>query len=109
MGLLAETRQRHILSKLRQSGQIKVRQLAAELNVTEVTIRRDLRGMQSNGLLKKTYGGAIPSELPDMSISVRYRQSRNLAAKKIIGKLAAELKAEGKTVAVIVAELRAES
>ncbi|NIA16951.1 MAG: DeoR family transcriptional regulator [Planctomycetes bacterium] len=91
MGLLAENRQQHILGKLRQSGQIKVRQLAAELNVTEVTIRRDLRQMQSSGLLKKTYGGAVPSELPDMRISVHYRQTRNLAAKKIIGKLAAEL------------------
>lgn len=91
MGLLAEDRQRHILDRLRRSGQIKVRQLAGELNVTEVTIRRDLRRMQGNGLLKKTYGGAIPSELPNMSISVHYRQTRNLAAKKIIGRLASNL------------------
>ena len=91
MGLLAENRQHHILGKLRQSGQIKVRQLAGELDVTEVTVRRDLRQMQSTGLLKKTYGGAVPSELPDMNVSVHYRQSRHLAAKKIIGKLAGEI------------------
>jgi DeoR/GlpR family transcriptional regulator of sugar metabolism len=91
MGLLAENRQQHILGRLRQSSQIKVRQLAQELNVTEVTIRRDLRRMQSTGLLKKTYGGAVPSDLPEMNVSVHYRQTRNLAAKKIIGKLAGEL------------------
>lgn len=91
MGLSAEIRNQQILQKLRQNGQIKVHQLAQELNVTEVTIRRDLRKMQNTGLLKKTYGGAVPSDLPEMNVSVHYRQTRNLAAKKIIGRLAGEL------------------
>lgn len=95
MGLLAENRQNHILSQLRLSGRIKVDELSKELNVTEVTIRRDLDYLQKNDLLKKTYGGAVLNSAPDVNASVRYRQTKNLAAKKLIGKLSAELIADG--------------
>ncbi len=91
MGLLAEIRQQQILQELRRAGQLKVCRLAEELSVTEVTIRRDLRKMQHSGLLKKTYGGAVPSDLPEMNASVHYRQTRSLIAKKTIGSLASEL------------------
>ena len=91
MGLLAESRQQLILEKVRLSGKIQVADLAKELDVTEVTIRRDLTSLQKNGLLKKTYGGAVLTAPPEMNVSVRYRQTRNLAAKRVVGKLAAGL------------------
>ena len=90
MGLHAENRHRHILDQLRLKGRIEVPLLAEQLGVTEVTIRRDLASMHKEGLLKKTYGGAILAE-PNLNISVKYRQTKNLKAKKIIGKLAAGL------------------
>jgi len=91
MGLFAETRQQQILEKIRLNGRMLVNELAGQLQVTEVTIRRDLVCLQKNGLIKKTYGGAVLTAPPEMNISVRYRQTRNLAAKRVVGKLAASL------------------
>ena len=94
MGLLAEKRYTYILSQLRANGRILVAKIAQDLGVTEVTIRRDLSYLQKNTLLKKTYGGAVLAE-PDFDISAHYRQTRNLKAKKIIGKLASRLIKDG--------------
>ena len=91
MGLLAENRRGWILESLRSSGRILVASTAKELGVTEVTIRRDLNYLQNNGLLKKTYGGAVLAGPSEVNASVRFRRTRNLQAKKIIGKLACQL------------------
>ncbi len=90
MGVAAEERQNVILDRIREKGKIMVNDLSEELDVTEVTIRRDLTYLQKNGLIKKTYGGAVMAS-PEVKESVRYRQTRNLKAKKKIGRLAAKL------------------
>jgi len=95
MGLLAEHRHQHILNALQNNSRVEVSALARELGVTEVTIRRDLAALNKVGLVKKTYGGAVPPPVPEMNLSVKFRQSRNLSAKKIIGKLAADLVQNG--------------
>lgn len=94
MGIAAKLRHNAILDNLQQQGRIYVKDIANELEVTEVTVRRDLTFLQSNGLLKKTYGGAILTS-PEVNPSVRFRQNRRLEAKKIIGKLASELIKDG--------------
>ena len=97
MGLLSQQRHQTILDYIRSKGRVRVTELARELGVTEVTIRRDLTQLEKNGLLKKTYGGAVPGA-SEMNVSVRYRQTRNLAAKRIIGRLAADLIHDGDNV-----------
>ena len=90
MGIAAEIRQRQILEQIASAGRIQVKDISKALGVTEVTIRRDLKLLEKSGLLKKTYGGAVLMG-PSVQASVRYRQTQNLIAKKIIGKLASEL------------------
>ena len=94
MGLLAEQRHQTILDALRNKGRILVAEIAQELKVTEVTVRRDLACLEKNGLLKKTYGGAVLGA-SEMNLSVRYRQTKNLAAKRLIGRMAADLIRDG--------------
>ncbi len=94
MGVAAEVRHKLILDRLNANGRIYVPDLAKELDVTEVTIRRDLAFLQGQGLLKKTYGGAVLAS-PDVASSVRYRQTRKLKAKKVVGELAATLVHDG--------------
>jgi DeoR/GlpR family transcriptional regulator of sugar metabolism len=94
MGLLAEQRHQYILDTIRSKGRILVVDVAQNLNVTEVTVRRDLALLEKNGLLKKTYGGAVLGA-SEMNLSVRYRQTRNLSAKRIIGRLSADLINDG--------------
>ncbi|MCK4998618.1 MAG: DeoR/GlpR transcriptional regulator [Anaerohalosphaera sp.] len=91
MGLLAEKRHQYILDKIQNLGRIQVSDLAQEMAVTEVTIRRDLAKLQNNGMLKKTYGGAILPGRPELIPSVQFRQTKNLSAKKTIGKLACQM------------------
>lgn len=90
MGIAAEIRHRHILEQLGSTGRIYVKDISSRLKVTEVTVRRDLAALEKNGLLKKTYGGAVPAG-PELESSVRFRQIRKLNAKKTVGRLAAEL------------------
>jgi len=94
MGIAAEIRHKKILEQLGSTGRIYVKGISQALGVTEVTIRRDLSFLEANGLLKKTYGGAVLAG-PEIRTSVRYRQTRELSAKKTIGKLASELIKDG--------------
>ena len=91
MGLLAEKRHQYILEQLRSNGRILVSSIAGDLDVTEVTVRRDLSLLSKTGLLKKTYGGAVLPGPANNNVSVRFRHTRNIQAKKNIGKSAADL------------------
>jgi DeoR/GlpR family transcriptional regulator of sugar metabolism len=91
MGLLAENRRQRILDKLRHDGRISVTKTAGQLNVTEVTIRRDLAFLQKKGLLKKTYGGAVLAGPAEIADSVGFRHTKKVSAKRNIGQLAAQL------------------
>lgn len=48
-----------ILKQLNADGRVLAAALARELNVTEDTIRRDLRDLAAAGLCQKVYGGAV--------------------------------------------------
>lgn len=55
--MLKEERQALILNKLHTSGKVVVSQLAADLKVSEDTVRRDLLDLDQKGLLKRVFGG----------------------------------------------------
>jgi DeoR/GlpR family transcriptional regulator of sugar metabolism len=59
--------QRHsdIVEAVQTNGVTSVRELAAQLNVSESTIRRDLRLLDRNGELTRTYGGAVITSRQD--------------------------------------------
>ena len=52
-------RRSEIVEAVQSNGVTSVRELAAQLNVSESTIRRDLRLLDRNGELTRTYGGAV--------------------------------------------------
>jgi DeoR family transcriptional regulator, glycerol-3-phosphate regulon repressor len=52
-------RQQRILAELRVSATLRISDLANELGVSYETIRRDLEEMGENGLINRTYGGAV--------------------------------------------------
>src|SRR5206468_6884683 len=51
-----------ILTALQQSGSVSVEGLSKDLDVSLVTIRRDLDELERKGLLRRTHGGAISIE-----------------------------------------------
>lgn len=56
--MLARQRQAYILDRIREDGAVKVADLVRELNVSDMTVRRDLEALDSLGLLEKVHGGA---------------------------------------------------
>ena len=58
--MLAAQRKELLLDRLRADGRLVAKDLAAELDTSEDTIRRDLRELAAAGLCQRVYGGAIP-------------------------------------------------
>ncbi|MEH3032781.1 MAG: DeoR/GlpR family DNA-binding transcription regulator [Aeromicrobium erythreum] len=50
-----------LLERLRRDGRIVVKDVAAELGLSEDSIRRDLRELDAAGLAVRVYGGALPA------------------------------------------------
>jgi DeoR/GlpR family transcriptional regulator of sugar metabolism len=90
----AERRQR-ILDLVRSSGAISLRELARQLQTSEVTVRRDLRALESEGLLDRRHGGAV---LPGgLAHEPSYSEKAQVAAaeKAAIAELALSLVSDG--------------
>ena len=66
-------RQRHMIiqDRLRLSGRVLAADLAQEFNVSEDTIRRDLRELAAAGLCERVYGGALPLAAKTTSLTER--------------------------------------
>ncbi|ACP27012.1 putative transcriptional regulator, DeoR family [Sinorhizobium fredii NGR234] len=69
--LLLRERKSLIQDRLRTDGRVLAADLARELNVSEDTIRRDLREMAAAGLCERVYGGALPIAPDSGSLSER--------------------------------------
>ncbi|MBV8329596.1 MAG: DeoR/GlpR transcriptional regulator, partial [Verrucomicrobia bacterium] len=57
--MIAPGRRRKILQLLEQEGNVKVEELAGILGVSQVTVRKDLAELEEQGMLQRTYGGAV--------------------------------------------------
>jgi DeoR/GlpR family transcriptional regulator of sugar metabolism len=58
--MLAAQRRDLLLSRLRADGRLIAKDLAAELAVSDDSVRRDLRELAAAGLCQRVYGGALP-------------------------------------------------
>src|SRR5215218_4623368 len=94
---MRETERRTALVEhLRADGRVSVSQLAATLEVTPSTIRRDLQRLAREGRLVRTYGGAAISDgLPGLG-----RSDPHQASKRAIARAAAALVTDGSTIAI---------
>ncbi|WP_170990713.1 DeoR/GlpR family DNA-binding transcription regulator [Herbidospora galbida] len=59
--MLAAERRDHLLDLLAREGKIVAKDVAAELGISEDSVRRDLRDLASEGLCQRVYGGALPA------------------------------------------------
>ncbi|MFE2910714.1 DeoR/GlpR family DNA-binding transcription regulator [Kitasatospora indigofera] len=98
--MFAAERRQLILEMVRANGAVSLRELARVVQTSEVTVRRDVRALEAEGLLDRRHGGAV---LPGgFSREPGYPQKTHLAAaeKSAIADLAAGLVAEGDAVVV---------
>ena len=80
-----------IIKLLRAEHKVFVSDLANRYKVTNETIRRDLELLEKEGIVARTYGGAIAVQSAPVTSDYKERAVRNAAAKAIIGRLAASL------------------
>jgi DeoR/GlpR family transcriptional regulator of sugar metabolism len=94
--MLTSQRKALIAERLNRDGEVIAKALAAELALSEDTIRRDLRDMAAEGLLRRVHGGALPvaPDLPDFAT----RQTVATAEKDAIARRASELVRPGTVV-----------
>lgn len=93
-------RHRFILDCLRESDYVDVPYLTDVLNVSEMTIRRDLARLEDEKLLLRVYGGArkMPPHIYEESLDNRLLE--NHAEKEAIAKYAASLVEDGDVIAM---------
>ncbi len=85
-----QRRKQIILEKLNADNEVDIKQMAVELNSSEITIRRDLNQLAADGLLYRTHGGAMkvnPFEIPHDFIN---KAAKNVEVKDKICRAAAE-------------------
>ena len=90
-------RQQRLIEILRQQPGIRVPELARLLDVSEGTIRNDLRSLSQAGRLKRVRGGAIADGQHPQSPAFTARARVSEEAKRRIARWAAELVEDGDT------------
>ena len=89
-------RRTQLLDRLRARGHASVAELARGMGVTSSTIRRDLRRLERDGRLLRTYGGAALRERPTSTEDI----DPQLEAKRRIAEVAATLVHDGDTIGI---------
>jgi DeoR family glycerol-3-phosphate regulon repressor len=93
-----QERQEIILRELNECGQVKVKLLSEKFGVTEDCIRKDLKLLENQGKLKRTYGGAILSQDYPLQRDVIDRKMVHTAEKEKIAEKAVAMIKEHETV-----------
>ncbi|MGW0731227.1 DeoR/GlpR family DNA-binding transcription regulator [Streptomyces sp. NPDC002851] len=98
--MFAAERRQLILEMVRANGAVSLRELARVVQTSEVTVRRDVRALEAEGLLDRRHGGAV---LPGgFTRESGFPQKSHLATaeKTAIADLAAGLVEEGEAIVV---------
>ena len=87
--MLAIDRQRRILKLLHEAGSLRTIETAAELGVTDETVRKDFEMLEKRGALIRTHGGASRPERIREELPFTERQAVQREEKLSIARLAA--------------------
>ena len=99
MASIAE-RHKYILENLAKNGFIKVIDTAKELDVTPVTIRKDLKYLEEKKLLYRTHGSASPVNPLTSDIDVEEKEKMRKDEKKRIAIAASKLIEENDSIII---------
>jgi DeoR/GlpR family transcriptional regulator of sugar metabolism len=98
--LTREERHRLVCDAVQATGRIKVADLASTMQVSEMTIRRDLEELEAKGALTRVHGGAVSNVSRSFEPGFAARSMLQLDAKQRIGQAAAALVRDGETVII---------
>ncbi|TAN20268.1 MAG: DeoR/GlpR transcriptional regulator [Rhizobiaceae bacterium] len=101
-----QVRQSRIVAAVQAAGFVAVADIAADLSVSDMTIRRDLIELEREGLVERTHGGAIAAEgaaghpVDQVEPEFEARLRRNRDTKERIARAALALMEGQRTVAL---------
>lgn len=102
--MLSVNRLKKIKEILFEKHSVMVSEMASLFGVSEETIRRDLNKLEDEGLVKKTYGGAILTEeyqnALESILPLEQRKSKFFEEKDAIGRKALEIVGKNKIVVI---------
>ncbi|MCF1684946.1 DeoR/GlpR family DNA-binding transcription regulator [Tetragenococcus halophilus] len=90
------SREEEIIAIVSENKKIEVNELADQLEVSRVTIRKDLDKLEERGILHRQHGFAVLNSQDD----INYRLAINYDLKRKIAKEAAKLVKDGETVMI---------
>lgn len=77
-------RKQKILEILNREGKVKVNELSALFDISDVTIRMDLADLEAKGMLSRVHGGAVSSYKTYYNMDMQQRLSANQPQKQAI-------------------------
>src|SRR5436190_9648710 len=99
--MLAGQRQMLILAEVRRRGAVRVSELTELLDVSDMTIRRDLDVLATSGLVEKVHGGATARErLSTDEPGFEAKSHRQLEEKEAIAQAASRLVEPGQAIGI---------
>ena len=96
--MFAQERKSKILDSLNKYGKVKVNDLSKLYEVSEVTIRRDLKELEDAELVTRVHGGAILNDNTKLEPTFTEKIDKFYEEKEAVGKLAATMIIDGDTI-----------
>lgn len=93
--MLPKERQNLIVQLVNEAGAASVKELSRRFSISEDSIRKDLGALSRQGLLKKTYGGALRLEREAPEVFVSQRKGKYLPDKRRIARKAVDMLEDG--------------
>ncbi|MBT2729948.1 DeoR family fructose operon transcriptional repressor [Neobacillus sp. B4I6] len=96
--LYAEERKREIKDYIQGNSRASVQELSQFFEVSESTVRRDLKELEEEKLLRRTHGGAIALQNVNFEPTFNEKEDKFQEEKKAIARKALEFIEEGDTI-----------
>ena len=100
VALKAALRHDTIRRAIEINGRVSIADLRDRLGVSEVTIREDLKHLESRGVLTRVRGGAVVSRIGVVEMSLEETSTTNHAEKMAIAARAAAMVEDGQTIII---------
>jgi DeoR family glycerol-3-phosphate regulon repressor len=91
-------RQNEILASVKSRGACSIVELAAQLQVSDETIRRNIKPLVRQGLIEKVHGGVVLSQNQEPEPPFEKRMNVRVEEKKLISALVAQIISDGDSI-----------
>jgi DeoR family transcriptional regulator, aga operon transcriptional repressor len=97
--MLIDERRRYILELIKKQGRVLVGDLSQDLNISQITIRKDLDYLQAKGLVHRSHGGALGIQQNALAdLPLQEKQKQHFEEKQRIATAAAKMVKEGQCI-----------